>query len=234
MSIKIEAYKAFQDRIGYTFENPQWLKKALTHSSAGGQDFERLEYLGDRLLSCVVTLWIFSTYSQDREGAMTKRLAYLVSGPRIYQVALDLGISDVLHIDKRQDASQPRLIIDACEALIAAIMLDSNDFLTLERCIHRWWKDLFLKSQTLPLEAKSVLQEWTQGNGFGLPVYKVLCTAGPYHKPVFEVQVCVAGEHTFQALGGSKKEAEQKAAQYALNALAKDIAPQAYYSGEMP
>ncbi|ETZ05014.1 MULTISPECIES: ribonuclease III [Holospora] len=232
MSNREKILNTFQDQIGYKFKDPQWLKKALTHSSAGGNDFERLEYLGDRLLSCVMTLWIFSTYSQDREGTMTKRLAYLVSGPRIHQIALQLGIPEVLHTDKRQDPNQPRLIIDACEALIAAIMLDSGDFVTLERCIHRWWENLFLKAHQLPLEAKSVLQEWTQSNGYGLPVYTVLCTTGPYHKPLFEVQVNIGKKHKFQASGGSKKEAEQKAAQRALSDLTNCASYHSYYSGE--
>ena len=233
MTSREHLWNRFQEGIGYTFKNTEWLKKALTHPSAGGRDFERLEYLGDRLLSSVITLWIFSTYIQDREGVMTKRLAYLVSGPRIYQIALYLKIPEVLHIDKRQDPTQPRLMIDACEALIAAVMLDSEDFVVLQQCIHRWWKDLFLKAHTLPLEAKSVLQEWTQSKGYGLPVYTVLHTSGPFHKPIFEVQVCIGDRDTFQACAGSKKEAEQKAAQMALNTLAKDVAFAPYYSEGM-
>ncbi|PPE03487.1 ribonuclease III [Holospora curviuscula] len=228
-----EIWKLFQERIGYKFKDTEWLKKALTHSSAGGQDFERLEYLGDRLLSAVMTLWIFSTYTQDREGTMTKRLAYLVSGPRIHHVALHLGISEVLRIDKRQDPTQPRLVIDGCEALIAAVMLDSKNFVILQQCIHNWWKDLFVQARTVPLEAKSVLQEWTQSKGYGLPVYTIVHTSGPYHKPIFDVQVCIGTYHSFRASGGSKKEAEQKAAQIALNTLAQEMVSAPYYSGEI-
>ena len=208
----------FQNTIGYQFKDMTWLKKALTHSSAGGSDFERLEYLGDRILSSVLALWIFHRYPEDREGAMTKRLAYFVSSPRIYQVALALDLASVLRIDRRQSPHHSRILVDACEALIAAVMLDSESFPCVQRCIEAWW-DALLQSEMLPTEAKSRLQEWTQSCGYGLPVYHVVHTTGPCHKPSFEVTVCIADIHTFYGIAGSKQEAEQKAAQIALDTL---------------
>jgi ribonuclease-3 len=218
MSFSDKLLSDFQNTIGYQFKDITWLKKALTHSSAGGSDFERLEYLGDRILSSILALWIFHRYPEDREGPMTKRLAYFVSSPRIYHVALSLNLASVLRIDKRQSPHHSRILVDACEALIAAIMLDSESLPCVQTCIERWWNTL-LQSEKLPTEAKSRLQEWTQSCGYGLPVYHVVHTTGPCHKPSFEVTVCIADTHTFYGIAGTKQEAEQKAAQIALDTL---------------
>ena len=218
MSFSETLLSEFQQTIGYQFNDLHWLKKALTHPSAGGSEFERLEYLGDRILSSVLALWIFHHYPQDREGPMTKRLAYFVSSPRIHQVALSLNLASILRIDKRQSPHHSRILVDACEALIAAIMLDSGSLSCVQECIERWWSPL-LQSETLPTEAKSQLQEWTQSAGYGLPVYQVTHTSGPCHKPSFEVSVSIGTVHTFYGTAGSKQEAEQKAAQIALDTL---------------
>ncbi|MBV8494450.1 MAG: ribonuclease III [Alphaproteobacteria bacterium] len=227
-------------RIGYSFGNPDLLTEALTHASAlpqahsgrrrtrrtqhGGmpRNYERLEFLGDRVLGLVIADLLWRQYATEPEGDLTRRLAQLVRRDTLAKVAATIGIDRFLHLSPAEAAAgaaqNPAILADACEALIAAVYLDGG-LAAAFAFVERFWIPLIGAMQAPPRDPKTVLQEWTQARGLGLPAYQLTATGGPDHARHFTVAARVAGFDEATATASSKRAAETAAAALLLQRL---------------
>jgi len=218
--------KAFRDRLGYTFKDAALLESALTHPSALspglGRPFERLEFLGDRVLGLLIAEWLYTHFPDEPEGDLSKRLARLVCKETLVQIASTLRLKTALKIRHEKSASQKKrletLLADGCEALIGALYLDGGIEET-RLFIHHHWKPYIETSASPRYDSKSSLQEWIQAAGKGHPQYTLLESSGPAHSPLFTVEVCIEGYPPQQGTGSSKQLAEKAAAQNLLEIL---------------
>ena len=208
--------------LGYTFKNKDLLKQALTHASVSENknSYERLEFLGDRVLSFVIADLLFQAFPADREGALAKRHSTLVKQGALELVATHLNLAAHMHYARRDktQAPSPSMQADVVEALIAAMYLDGG-FSVAENFIKTHWQNLIQTSQAPPEDAKSALQEWAQSRAIALPKYEELQRSGPDHDPVFTIQVTVAGYPPQQAQSHSKQAAQKLAAKAMLDFL---------------
>lgn len=202
------------ETLGHAFADPAWLEQALTHSSAGQPSYQRLEFLGDRVLGCVVAAWLFET-SAEGEGALAQRQAALVDRDSCADVARALGVPGQVRMDKSAMNAGVHLsdnaLADVAEALIGAIYSDAG-FAAASAFVHRAWGDRLHIADNAPRDPKSRLQEWSQGRGLKLPAYEVVAREGPDHAPRFRVRVVVTGQEALEAMGASKQEAQRNAA----------------------
>jgi ribonuclease-3 len=219
--------------IGYRFARKALLREALTHSSATGpahrrrRTNERLEFLGDRVIGLAVSEMLIHRYPQEPEGALTPRLSVLVSEPVLAEVARELGLGGWLDVARSEEEmggrERPAILADAFEALVGAIYLDGG--WEAAASVVRSCLEPRLEMMTMPpRDAKSRLQEWTQSRGLGLPDYRVMGSSGPPHAPTFEVAVSLADGDSATATGGSKRAAEQAAAEQLLARLSAPAA----------
>lgn len=212
---------ALEARLGHRFANPALLEQALTHSTDAehrGQALgsnERLEFVGDRVLALCIAEWLPERFPEEREGDLAKRLAVLVAADKLAVVAERLALGDELRMPKRYRATGLRaptnLLADALEALLGAIYLDAG-LEPARGLVRREWAALIAADVKPPVSPKTRLQEWLQGRGHGLPVYRVESATGPAHAPVFVVSVEAAGRAA-QGVGETKRAAEQIAAE---------------------
>jgi ribonuclease III len=217
-----------EQTIGYRFADPALLRKALTHSSAAAHgrrsqcSNERLEFLGDRVLGLAIADLLMARFPRESEGALTKRHAGLVCRETLAEIALELDLGRFLVLGRsEEDASgraKPATLANGLEALIGAVYLDGG-LAPAERLIERRWGPRLAAMLTPPRDAKTALQEWAQGRGLALPDYRVVEVEGPAHAPRFEVVVSVAELPPAKAVAGSKRAAEQAAAEQLLAAL---------------
>ncbi len=213
-----------QRSLGYRFEDPGLLGRALTHASLnpGGVSNERLEFLGDRVLGLVVADMLYRGFPDENEGALARRLAALVSRPSLARVAETCRLGDHLRLaDAERDAggrANPALLANACEAVIAALYLDGG-LAPAARFVTAHWATLVAEDRAPPKDPKTALQEWAQGRGWGLPVYEEIGREGPSHAPLFTVRVSVADGRAAHAEGPSKRVAERDAAARLLDRL---------------
>jgi ribonuclease III len=217
--------------LGHRFADPELLAEALTHPSAHArrtgprQSYERLEFLGDRVLGLVVAELLWRRFPGEAEGELTRRHTGLVRRESLVGVArtLDLGAFVILSPGEAQAGARDNssVLADACEAVIAALYLDGG--LEVARgFVHRYWEPLLQAAEAPPRDAKTALQEWAQGRGRGLPVYETVSVAGPAHKRVFTVSARVEGSEPATASGSSKRAAETAAAAELIARLAAD------------
>lgn len=203
--------------IGYAFSNPALLRAALTHASAQGEhaDNERLEFLGDRVLSLAVADLLFAAYPEEEEGSLAKRHTGLVQQKALVKVAKEIDISSHLTLspgEKKAGGHQKdKILADALEALIGAIYLDGG-LAKAEAFINRFWQPMLTAQLLPPEDTKSQLQEWAQAQGLPLPAYRVVKKTGTDHEPVFEVEVMVEDVGKASARASSKRSAEKEAA----------------------
>ena len=215
-------------RIGHLFTDQVLLREALTHRSAtrSGRRIqrsnERLEFLGDRVLDLVIAALLFIRFPDEGEGALSQRQAGLVRRETLAEIAVELGLADWLALARSEDESggrsNPAILADALEAVIGALYLDGG-LAAAEAFIRRHWQQRLSEMRGPPRDAKTALQEWTQSRGLGLPDYRVTRTSGPAHAPTFEIVVALADVASATATGGSKRAAEQAAAEQLLAEL---------------
>jgi ribonuclease-3 len=223
------------ERLGHDFADPALLRSALTHPSTtpargprrkgDAGTYERLEFLGDRVLGLVIADLLFRAFPEENEGALAKRHAALVSRRSLARVAEQVGLGRHLFLSRGEEGSGGRrnaaVLADACEAVIGAIYLDGG-LQPAARFIGRHWEPLMREDLRPPQDAKTALQEWAQGAGLPLPEYETVRKEGPAHKPVFAVEVRVEGHPPATATGRSKRVAEQAAATALLTQLSPD------------
>lgn len=217
--------KSAEKALSYSFEDRSLLEQALTHRSveaAGGVDYERLEFLGDRVLGLVVTEMLMESFPEEREGALAKRLAGLVRQEALADVARDIGLGRHIRLSRGEEEGGGRendaILADVCEAVIAAIYRDGG-FDAAQDFIERHWRDRLQSVEAPPQDAKTTLQEWAQGRGMALPSYSVVDREGPDHAPSFTVRVELSDGTAAEGNGPSKRTAEQAAARRVLEML---------------
>ena len=202
--------------LGHDFTRPDLLEQALTHPSAAAKStYERLEFLGDRVLGLVVADMVYRTYPDEPEGALARRYTALVRKEALARVAEAIDLGAHLRVSRGEaeqgGRSSHSLLADACEAVIAALFLDGG-FEAARRFVERWWQPLLAEQAEPPQDAKTALQEWAQGQGLPLPAYRLIASEGPPHDPVFEMEVSLPGHPPAQGRGRSRRAAESAAA----------------------
>lgn len=214
--------------LGHDFTNLGLLQDAVTHPSLAGLErtnrksntgpglaYERLEFLGDRVVGLVVAEWLLERYPNEREGALAKRHASLVRRESLGRVADAIGLGAYLRMSPAELQSGGRgnrtVLGDACEAVLGALYLDGG-LEPVTRFVRKALSESIDKAAPPPLDSKTALQEWAQGRGKPLPSYELIERSGPAHEPVFVVAVRVAGMEPVTGTGSSKRIAEKKAA----------------------
>lgn len=197
-------------------------ERALTHASFGGAQYERLEFLGDRVLGLAVAAWLYELFPDEPEGQMSKRLNALVARETCAEVGRELGVGARLRLGKqaREDGAfeSDNVLGDVVEALIGALFLDSG-LEAAEAFVRSAWADRVSTRDKAPQHPKSALQEWAAAKERKPPVYRLAERSGPQHAPTFVVEVEIRGVGAASAEGASKQEAETAAAQKLLEQL---------------
>ena len=207
-------------KLGHRFKTPQLLTDALTHPSIaggrkkGGTPYERLEFLGDRVLGLVIASWLYDKFPVESEGNLAKRHAALVNAEALRVIAGEISLAQHVCLAKGEEAEAPRknraTLPDAMEAVIGALYLDGG-IDAAAQFIHRYWqKDVAVEAA--PADPKTALQEWAQGQGLPLPAYKIVAKSGPAHAPLFTIEATVKGHNPVSAEGQSRRDAEKAAA----------------------
>jgi ribonuclease-3 len=211
--------RSLEARLGHSFADQALLARALRHSSAQERgktvlSNERLEFMGDRVLGLVIAEWLLGAFPSAPEGELAVRYNALVRKEACAEVAERIDLGRYLVLGPGEDRAGGRkkaaIMADACEAVIAALYLDGG-LGAARGFIEAEWAPL-LAGPTRKADAKTALQEWTQGKARGIPIYKAISRHGPDHAPVFEVQVEIDGMTPANGIGSSKRIAEQAAA----------------------
>ncbi|MEK9677812.1 MAG: ribonuclease III [Rhodospirillaceae bacterium] len=217
--------------LGHSFEKPALLERALTHASLSGADldrlssYERMEFLGDRVLGLIVAEMLLRRFPEEPEGDIAKRHTALVRQESLVRVAEVFDLGKLIFMSSGEEITggreNPSILADVCEAIIAALYVDGGLEVARE-FIEIHWRDMLEETPVPPKDAKTTLQEWAQGIGLPLPDYTETGREGPDHEPEFTVAVSLEGYPSVEAKGRSKRAAEQAAADKFLNQL--DIA----------
>ncbi len=217
--------KVFQDRLGYHFKDPEHLRHALTHASmTEEQNYERLEFLGDRVLGLVIAEILYRCFPYENEGALARRHSALACTQTLAKIATDLEVPEIVRTSEAERVAggrnQENLLADCMEAIIGAIFLD-HGYASCQEVITSLWGDKIYTLVQPPVDSKTALQEWAQGRKLPVPTYDIISREGPDHAPVFTVSVTVEGYSPMEARGASRRTAEKLAAQ-SLYDLLKD------------
>lgn len=196
-------------------DTPELYARALTHGSASADNYERLEFLGDRVLGLVMAEWLCETFPAEKEGQLSRRLNALVTGAVCAEIAREIGLPPFITLGKqaRDDGAldSDNVLGDVMEALIGALFLD-HGLEPARELIRRLWEGRLGSSTAAPRHPKSALQEWAAANRRKPPVYALVSKSGPDHNLRFVVSVAIPGVGEAEADGGSKQEAETQAA----------------------
>ena len=217
-------FQLLQTRIRHTFQDAALLQQALTHRSHSSLHNERLEFLGDSILNCVVASILFQRFPDIDEGDLSRLRANLVKQQALFEIAQNLGLSQFLRLGEGELKSggfrRPSILADTLEALLGAIFLDAG-FDAASAVIRAMYIPILdsVDPQTLGKDAKTLLQEFLQSRKIALPQYNVIATHGAAHSQEFEIE-CVVPKLAILVYGrgGSRRAGEQAAAKLALAA----------------
>tara|TARA_B100001123_G_scaffold232926_1_gene261401 strand:+ start:296 stop:964 length:669 start_codon:yes stop_codon:yes gene_type:complete len=213
-----------EKKISVKFKNIKLLEQSLTHKSYDSiNNNEKLEFLGDRVLGLIISKKLLEIYSHEKEGVLDKKLASLVNKTKCFEVAKSLELEKFVFVGNNRKKIlkiENKIVSDCCEALIGAIYLDQGLNIA-EKFILKIWKIHIKASVVTFIDSKTKLQEYSLKKFKTLPIYKLLENSGPKHKPVFKVGVRLQNFEFVNAIGNSKKEAQQKAATLLLKKLDK-------------
>ena len=210
-----------QKKINIKFKSINYLKKAITHKSYDSlNNYEKLEFLGDRVLGLVISKKLIELYPDQKEGVLDKRLASLVNKNRCLEVAKNIGLEKFILIGNKSNKSkiENKILSDCVEALIGAIYYDKG-FEASEKFILNMWKSFINSSDVSIVDSKTKLQEYSLKKFKSLPIYKLVSSSGPKHKPKFTISVKLKNTKFFEGSGNSKKKAEQSAAKILLDSI---------------
>lgn len=214
-----------EGRLGHTWAKRELLLQALTHRSFGARNYERLEFLGDGVLNCVVGLMLYRRFPDLPEGRLSRLRANLVNQDSLHAIAQAIELGRHLRLGegelKSGGAQRPSILADALEALFGAALLDAG-FAAAQGMIERLFKAAVeaIDPAQQGKDAKTRLQEWLQPRRLGLPTYTLTDTAGQAHAQTFHVECRIDPlQLVTRGQGASRKAAEQKAAEAALAAL---------------
>lgn len=211
-----------EQQIGHKPKDLSLFTRALTHASRGDAHYERLEFLGDRVLGLTMASWLFELFPDEPEGKLSRRLNALVSGEVCAEIARELGAGGQVKLGKqaRDDgaADSDNVLGDVTEALIGALYLEGG-IEAASAFVRRAWGDRVSRRHQAPKHPKSALQEWAAAHDKRPPVYQLASRTGPHHAPRFVVEVAIHGVGTASAEGLSKQEAETAAAKALLEKI---------------
>ena len=216
---------ALQKRLGYAFGDPLLLQRALTHRSFGADHNERLEFLGDAVLSLAISALLYERFAGSDEGDLTRVRAHLVREDSLHRAALALRLPEVLHLSEGEarggGAQRPSILADATEAILGAVFLDGG-FDAARQLVRRLFGEVIdaTEADSWRKDAKTELQEWLQARRVPVPAYRILATRGQAHAQTFEVE-CAVDTLGLAARGEgrSRRVAEQEAAARLLETL---------------
>ena len=210
-----------QKKINIKFKNLNYLKKSITHKSFDSlKNYEKFEFLGDRILGFVISKKLIELYPKEKEGVLDKKLASLVNKNQCLEVAKIIGLEKFILVGNKNTKGkvENKIVADSIEALIAAIYYDKG-FEASEKFILSMWKNFIKLSKVTIIDSKTKLQEYSLKKFKSLPIYKLVSSLGPKHKPKFTISVRIKNTKLFEGNGNSKKNAEQNAAKKLLDSI---------------
>ena len=212
-----------QKKIGISFKDVQILTQALTHKSFDTKNnYEKLEFLGDRVLGFVISKKLLELYPDEKVGIIDKKLANLVNKNKCFEIGKELELDNYIltgNTEKKKKVNiEKKIISDCCESLIGAIYIDKG-FEVSSKFILNYWKNYLNLSDITVIDSKTRLQEYSLKKFKNLPIYKLIDNLGPMHKPLFKVGVKLFDTKFYVSKGKSKKDAQQKAASLLLKDL---------------
>ena len=214
------------DTLGHRPRDPALFERALTHASAHRESYERLEFLGDRVLGLIVSRWLYERFPDEPEGKLSRRFNVLVARETCGEIGREIGLPARIRLGKqaRDDAANysDNVLGDVVEALIGALYLDGG-LEAAERFVRRRWEARIEAQGRAPKHPKSALQELAAARGLAPPEYELLRRSGAHHTPRFELKVSIRGAGEATAEGSSKQEAETAAAATLLERLSPPL-----------
>ena len=220
-----ERLDELQRRLGHRFQQPELLARALTHRSFGADHNERLEFLGDAVLSLAVSSLLFERFGGSDEGDLTRVRAHLVREESLHRVALQVGLPDVIRLSDGEarggGAQRASILADAIEAVIGGVFVDGG-FEAARALVQHLFGEVIAGTEIggWAKDAKTELQEWLQARRLPVPTYRISATRGQAHAQTFEVECVVPALGLTEAgEGRSRRQAEQEAARRMLDAL---------------
>ena len=217
-----------EDTLKYNFRNRGLLESAITHTSIlnnkNDYTYERLEFLGDRVLGLSIANLIYKKFLNESEGELARRIAVLVSGKMLAKIAININLQNYVKVSENfnfSDGENYSILSDTMEAIIGAIFLDSN-YNEVKNVIQLLWKEYILADEMPPKDSKSALQELAMQLKYEMPLYSNYEKEGPDHSPKFKVEVSIKGINKTQGLGQSKKSAEADAANKLLKIIERN------------
>lgn len=220
--MKADVAKFVREKLGHEPKDIRLFELALTHASSGKVNYERLEFLGDRVLGHVIARTLYDRHPQEPEGYLSRRYNVLVARETCAEIGRELGVPSLVQLGKqaREDgASQSENVVgDVVEALIGALVIDGG-LDAAEAFVARVWEPHLAGQRKAPKHPKSALQELAAARECKAPVYEVISRTGAHHQPKFTIRVSVPGLGEATAEGTSKQDAETDAAEALLNQL---------------
>lgn len=218
MRRKATVAQELQDRIGHQFADAGLLERALTHSSASAGNraasYQRLEFLGDRVLGLAVSDMLLRTFPKAAEGELSRRLADLVRAESCAAVASAMELDAAVQLGKTKGTRArltPTILADVCEAVVGAVFIDAG-YAPSAALVERFWSERMRTPEHPLRDPKTVLQEWAQARGLPTPSYREVERTGPHHDPQFRIAVELPEHAPSEGTGRSKRAAEQAAA----------------------
>ena len=205
------------DRIGYVFSDSDLLHQALTHGSSGrkAKDYERLEFLGDWVLSLVIADTLFHSHRKEQEGLLAARHSAIVRGEVCATVGEAMGLHDFIKVgdtEKKTGVHRMKSVLgDVAEAVIGAIYIDGG-LEAARKVILHFWKDALKHPDSVQKDAKTFVQEWALAKALPLPRYEITGREGPEHRPQFSVRLTIDRHKEADGVGSTKQAAEMAAA----------------------
>jgi ribonuclease-3 len=215
---QVQDIRALEARIGHEFADRNLIASALTHVSAAAgrkrETYQRLEFLGDRVLGLAISAMLYEAFPEVGEGELSRRLAGLVRKESCAEVALAWGVDSYVLLGEIEQRTRPpnmAILGDVCEAIIGAVFLDAGYEAAKAVVLATFSERMHAPGRPLR-DPKTALQEWAQARGLAMPLYRETARSGPDHAPVFTIAVEVPGYHRAEAKGSAKRLAEQAAA----------------------
>lgn len=210
--------------VGYMPNDLTLFERALTHSSVQGNNYERLEFLGDRVIGLLIARWLYERFPHEPEGKLSRRFNSLVARETCAEVGRELGLPALIRLGKqaREDGANwsDNVVGDVVEALAGALFLDGG-LEPAEKFVRQCWRPLIEEQRKAPKHPKSALQELAAAKGMSNPDYEVTRQSGAHHSPQFAVRVSIGNLGAAEGQGTSKQEAETAAAAALLEALTR-------------
>ena len=204
-----------REALGVEPRDPKLYERALTHGSHGGDSYERLEFLGDRVLGLIVARWLYERFPDAPEGQLSRRYNALVTRETCAEVGRAMGLPAHIRLGKqaREDSAtlSENVIGDVVESLLGALYLE-HGLEAADAFVRRNWSALLETQKRVPVHPKSALQEIAAARNLGVPAYEMLARFGPHHAPRFRVKVSLGRHGEAEAEGDSKQDAETEAA----------------------